>query len=134
MKTRSIRILAMIAGVSLASGPATASPDAAPPPAAPAPVAAPGSQHGLNQELADARRGLLEAERALREANAALARANRSSGGDAPELERLGERQQEAQAGFEAARDRLPELMVRARAAGLSASALRTYQHSLYGD
>jgi len=134
MSTRSIRILAIVAGITLASGPAAASPDDAPPPAAPAPVASPGGQPDLTRELADARRSLLEAEQELREANAALARAGRDSGADASELERLSERQHEAQAAFDSARDRLPELMVRAQAAGFSTAALRAYQHSLYGD
>jgi chromosome segregation ATPase len=97
-------------------------------------VAAPGGQPDLNRELADARRNLLEAEQELREANAALARASHGSEAGGAELERLSERQVEAQAAFDSARSRLPELMVRARAAGMSAAALRAYQHSLYGN
>jgi hypothetical protein len=133
MSTRSIRVLAIVAGISLFHGPAAAAPDDVPPPASPAPVAAPGDQPDLSRELADARRSLLEAEHELREANAALARASHGSDADGAELERASERRVEAQAAFDTARSRLPELMVRARAAGMSAAALRAYQHSLYG-
>lgn len=147
MNTRSIRTLAILAGAILASGPAIAAPslasgpavagpsqDAAQPPAAPAPAPGPGSAQDLSQELAEARTSLVQAEQELREANAALARAQRDSHAGAPDVERLNERQQEAQQAFDEARSRLPALMVRARAAGVSAAALRAYQHSLYGN
>jgi hypothetical protein len=136
MSTRSIRSLAILAGAVLVSWPANAAPsqDVAPPPAAPSPAPGPGGPQELSQELAEARSSLLEAEQELREANAALARAQRGSRAEASELERLNERQQEAQEAFDEARSRLPDLMVRARAAGVSAAVLRAYQHSLYGN
>jgi hypothetical protein len=104
-----------------------------PPPASPAPATAPASTGDLSsqlEQLADARRDVLDAERELRKANAAVARARGSSS----RVERAVARQQKAQENFDAARSRVPEVIAQARAAGLSDSALRTYEHTLYGD
>jgi hypothetical protein len=106
-----------------------------PPPAAPAPSAS--SQETDLQarldELAEARRAALDAERELQAANAALARANRR-GARGERLARLEERQRQAQESFDATRRRVPELVARARAAGLSDAAARRWEHTLYGD
>jgi len=107
--------------------------DPAAAPAAPAPAASPGSAADLSTQLdrlAEARRDLLEAERELRRANAAVARARGSS----TRAARAEERQQEAQAAFDTARSRMPEVIAEARAAGLSAAAIRSWEHSIYGD
>lgn len=100
-----------------------------PPPAAPAPSSTGDLSVHLDQ-LAEARRAVLEAERELRQANAAVVRAR----GNSSRVERANARQREAQSGFDAARARVPEILAQARAAGLSASALRNYEHSLYGN
>jgi hypothetical protein len=126
--------LAALAAAALC-GPAHAEPTVEPtaPPAAPAPAARPGDADALSVQLdrlADARRDVLAAERELREANAAVARARGSS----TRLARAEARQREAQEAFDAARGRVPELVAEARAAGLSAAAVRSYEHSLYGD
>ncbi|MBW2312586.1 MAG: hypothetical protein JRH10_00225 [Deltaproteobacteria bacterium] len=112
-------------------GPAAAEPQLGntPPPAAPAPTSSGDFSVHLEQ-LAEARRDVLEAERELRQANAALVRARGSSA----RIERATARQQEAQSGFDVARSRVPEVLAQARAAGLSASVLRSYEHSLYGN
>jgi len=105
-----------------------------PPPASPAPAATPASERNLIAELDEARRALVEAEHTLRSANAEVARASRRAGTRASELERLAERQQTAQEAFDQARERVPQLVAEARAAGVSASVLRSYEHQLYGD
>jgi len=107
--------------------------DSTAPPAAPAPAGDPGDAADLSVQLhrlAEARRDVLEAERELHRANAAVARARGSSAREA----RAEERQQEAQAAFDAARERVPEVVAEARAAGLSAAAVRSWEHSIYGD
>lgn len=134
MTTRTI--LAALAAAALC-GTAHAEPepvrDDPAPPAAPAPADDRGSVADLSDQLdrlAEVRRDVLEARRELREANAAVAR----SRGSSPHAARALARQEEAQAAFDAARARVPELMAEARAAGLSAAALRSYEHSIYGE
>ena len=108
-----------------------------PPPAAPAPPEASTPDADLSaqlDQLAQARREVLKAERELRSANSALARAERAGNVSALRLQLISSRQEHAQNAFDAARRRVPELVTQARAAGLSASAVRSYEHSLYGD
>ena len=104
-----------------------------PPPAAVAPAGTGADLSIQLDRLAEARRQVLEAKRELREANVALARASRGNTGDA-RIDRLFVRHERAQEAFEAARRRVPEALAAARAAGLSASAARRYEHSVYGD
>jgi len=104
-----------------------------PPPAAVAPAGTGGDLSIHLDRLAEARRQVLEAQRELREANVALARAIRRSAGDT-RIDRLFARQERAQEAFDAARLRVPEVVAAARAAGLSASAARRFEHSVYGD
>jgi len=130
----------MLAAVLLAAvvaGPAGAEdPEPTPPPAAPAPAEAPdaGDLEVHLTQLAEARREVLRAERELDPATAALARASRDRGASVAEQARLAQRQERARDAFDAARRRVPELVAQARAAGLSASAARRWEHSLYGD
>jgi len=113
--------------------PAETTASAVSPPAALAPDDTGGDLSIHLDRLAEARRQVLGARRELREANVALARASRGSSGDA-RLDRLFARQERAHEAFEAARRRVPEVVAAARAAGLSASAARRYEHSVYGD
>jgi len=126
--------LALLTAATLC-GPAGAEPtkDPAAPPAAPAPAARPGNAADLSVQLdrlAEARRDLIEAERERRRASAAVARARGSS----TRAARAEARQQKAQAAFDAARSRVPEVIAEARAAGLSAATVRSWEHSIYGD
>jgi hypothetical protein len=141
---RAVRVAAKHAALAAASAallglPAHAenSPAVQPPPAAPAPAPSPSGDDADLQarldELAEARSAALDAERELNEANAALARASRQ-GTRGERLARLEDRQRQAQESFDAVRQRVPELVARARAAGLSDAAARRWEHTLYGD
>jgi len=127
LQTTLLIIAIGLAPVATAEEPGAAS---APPPAAPAPAVSPDDDEALTAELAEARREVIAAQRELREANAALARASHGRTGPA-ELERLADRRQRAQRAFETARSRVPELIAQAHAEGISAAALRAYEHSL---
>jgi len=127
-------ILASLFAVLLVQAGLAGAESEAPPPAAPAPAAlAPsGALEGQLEQLADARRAVVGAERELRNATAALARA--SHGGSNRQIERLTSRQEQALKVCAEARRRVRLVVAQARSAGVSASILRSYEHSLYGS
>lgn len=130
-----MRILALASALVLAGAvaPIASAEDTGSAPAALAPAASPGDASLLTTQLSDVRRDVLAAQRELQKVNAEVARASHRNVSPS-QLERLAGRRERAQREFDNARERVPGLIAQARDAGMSASVLRAYEHSLQGE
>ena len=126
----SLRIAVVLAALVLPAVPVGAEPSV-PPPAAPAPGFAP--VEDLSVELARLQGEAEDARRRLDEADAAVARAGREPRG-AAQLERLVGRRADAERALQAVRERAPGLLARARAAGVDATTLHSYERALLAE